>query len=328
MDFQAFDISRIPSGEKRTDWLEVAPRADGGMWQLPLLYVTGTTDGPILVVTAGVHGNEYEGVEAIPRIYEQVEPGTLHGTLVMVPVCNMPAYEAGTRNSPIDGLNLARVFPGDADGTTTQRIAYWLTHRLIKHADFFIDLHSAGVESDIPTMIGYRHSEDELGQRTQSAAQAFGAPVMWGHPPPGTLGRSISAATEYGVPWLYTESPGGGRTGPDDVACYINGVINVMKHLGMIPGEPQPQATTHHLVGDGNLDVVISAPAAGSFRPRVGVLDEVSTGQRLGIVEDFFGRVVGEVTADRDGVVIFLRRLPQVNAGDSLMQVTGKYSGD
>ena len=325
MDFQAFDISRIPSGEKKTDWLEVAPRADGGMWRLPLLYVSGASDGPTLAVTAGVHGNEYEGVETIPRIYEQVEPDALHGTLVMVPVCNMPAYEAGTRNSPIDGLNLARVFPGDVHGTITRRIAYWLTHKLIKHADFFIDLHSAGVESNIPMMIGYLHSDDEFGQRARSAAHAFGAPVMWGHPPPVTLGRSVSAATEFGVPWLYTESPGGGRAAPDEVACYINGVLNVMKHLGMISGEPHPQSTIHHLVGDGNLDFVISAPAAGSFRPHVALLDEVCAGQRLGIVEDFFGRVVGEVTADRDGIVIFLRRMPQVNAGDGLVQVTGKY---
>ena len=326
MEFEAFDISRIPSGEKRTRWLEVAPRADGGTWRLPLLHVKGHTDGPILVVTGAVHGNEYEGVEAIPRIYEQVEPETLHGTLAMVAVCNMPAYEAGTRNSPIDGLNLARVFPGDPDGTITQRIAYWLTHKLIKHADLFIDLHSAGVESDIPTMIGYRHSEDALGQRARAAAHAFGAPVLWGHPPPGASGRTISTATEYGVPWLYTESPGGGRAGPDDVACYTNGVLNVMKHLAMIPGKPQPQSTTHHLVGDGNLDVVISAPAAGSFRPHVELLDEVSVGQCLGVVENLFGQVVGEVTADGDGIVILLRRLPQVNAGDGVAQITGKYS--
>lgn len=328
MEFQAFDITRIPAGEKGTDWLEVAPRADGGAWSLPLLHVRGASDGAILVVTGAVHGNEYEGVEAIPRIYEQVEPETLHGTLVMVIVCNMPAYEAGTRNSPIDGLNLARVFPGDPHGTITQRIAYWLTHKLIKHADFFIDLHSASAETNIPTMIGYLHSEDEFGQRARAAARAFGAPVMWGHPPPVTVGRSISAATEYGVPWLYTESPGGGRAGSDDVACYINGVLNVMKHLDMIADEPQPHPNAHHLIGDGNLDVVISATVAGSFRPRVELLDEVCEGQRLGFIENFFGEIVQEVTADRDGIIIFLRRLPQVNVGDGLAQVTGKYSGD
>ncbi len=325
MHIQGFDISELPPSEKTTGWLEVAPRADGSAWRLPLLYVTGVTSGPILVVTAAVHGNEYEGVEAIPRIFEQVRPDFLHGTLVMIAVCNMPAYEAGIRNSPIDGLNLARVFPGDAEGTITQRIAYWMAHKLIKPSDFFIDLHSGGVESNIPTLIGYLHSDDALGQKSQAAAKAFGAPVLWGHPPPLPPGRSISAATEFGVPWLYTETPGGGRATPDDVACYIEGVLNVMKHLGMVPGEPQPRPMIHHLVGDGNLDVVISAPAAGFFQPDVALLDEVRVGQRLGTVQDFFGQVTAEVTADRDGVVIFLRRLPRINVGDRLVQVTGQH---
>ncbi len=325
MRIQGFDISKLPPAEKTTGWLEVAPRADGSAWRLPLLYVTGVTSGPILVVTAAVHGNEYEGVEAIPRIFEQVQPDLLHGTLVMIAACNMPAYEAGIRNSSIDGLNLARVFPGDAEGTITQRIAYWMAHKLIKPADFFIDLHSGGVESNIPTLIGYLHSDDALGKKSQAAAKAFGAPVLWGHPPPVPPGRSISAATEFGVPWLYTETPGGGRATPDDVACYIEGVFNVMKHLGMVPGEPQPRPMIHHLVGDGNLDVVISSPAAGFFQPDVALLDEVGVGQRLGTVQDFFGQVTAEVTADRDGVVIFLRRLPRVNVGDRLVQVTGQH---
>ena len=325
MEFQALDISALPSGEKATGWLDVAPRAGGGAWRLPWLYVTGTTTGPTLIVTAAVHGDEYEGVEAIPRIFQQVQPDVLRGTLVMVPVCNMSAYEAGIRNSPIDGLNLARVFPGDLQGTITQRIAYWLAHKLLKPADFFIDLHSGGVESNIPTMIGYLHSDDAFGQQSQAAAKAFGAPVLWGHPPPVAAGRSVSTATAFGVPWLYTESPGGGRATPDDMACYIEGVLNVMKHLGMMPGQPQPRPMTHHLVGDGNLDVIISAPAAGFFRPDVALLDEVSVAQRLGTIEDFFGHVVAEVTTERDGVVILLRRLPRVEVGTGVAQVTGRH---
>lgn len=324
MQFQAFDVDALQSGEKATGWLEVATRSDGGTWRLPLLYIAGATIGPTLVVTGAVHGNEYEGVEAIPRVFEQVQPEVLRGALVMIAVCNMPAYEAATRNSPVDGLNLARVFPGDADGTITQRIAYWLAHKLIKKADFFIDLHSGGPETNIPTLIGYLHSNDAPGPQSQAAARAFGAPVLWGHPPPVAPGRTCSAATDFGVPWLYTETPGGGRATPDDVDCYVEGVLNVMKHLGMVPGQPQPRPTTHHLMGDGNLDVVISAPAAGFFRPDIALLDEVSAGQRLGTVLDFFGQEKAEITADRDGVVILLRRLPRVDVGDSLAYVMGR----
>ena len=321
--FRDLDISQLPRHSREAGWLEVAPRADGGMWRLPFLYVTGASAGPTLVVTAAVHGDEYEGVAAIPRVFQQVQPADLRGTLLMVPVCNMPAYEAGTRSSPIDGLNLARVFPGDAHGTLTQRIAHWITEKLLRSADFFIDLHSGGVAANIPTLVGYIHSDDELGRRSLAAAKAFGAPVLWGHPPPVPPGRSISAATTLGVPSLYTEAPGGGYARPDDVDCFATGVLNVMKHLGMLAGEPQSRPMTHHLLGSGDLDQVIGAPVAGYFRAEVALLEEVSAGQRLGTIQDFAGRVTAEVHADRDGVVIMLRRIPRVHVGDGLAHVTG-----
>lgn len=328
MHFHDLDVSTLARGLKETGWLEVASRADGGNWRLPWLYVTGATAGPTLLVTAAVHGDEYEGVAAIPQIFRQMEPETLRGTLVMVPVCNMPAYEAATRSSPIDGLNLARVFPGDRQGTVTQQIAYWLTEKLLKQVDFFIDLHSGGVAYHIPTLIGYIYSDDPLGRRSQAAARAFGAPVLWGHPLPLPPGRSVSAATELGVPSLYTEAPGGGRVAADDLACFVEGVLNVMKHLEMLPDQPLPRPTTHDLVGDGNLDSfnIISAPVAGYFQPEVAVLEEVEAGQRLGVIQDFFGEVLAEITAGHDGVVILLRALPRVHVGDGLVQITGRLS--
>ncbi|MCZ6680008.1 MAG: M14 family metallopeptidase [Candidatus Poribacteria bacterium] len=324
MHFRHLDIGQLPRQRKETGWLEVATQLDGGVCHLPFLYVTGRTAGPTLVVTAAVHGNEYEGVETIPRVFQQIEPERLQGTLVMVPVCNVPAYEAATRNSPIDGLNLARVFPGDAHGTITQRIAYFITEKLLKPADFFIDLHSGGMTAKIPTLIGYIHSDDELGKRSQAAAKAFGAPVLWAHPPPVPPGRSLSAATDLSVPSLYTEARGGGYARLDDVSCFTTGVLNVMKHLNMLDGEPQPRLMTHYLIGDGNMDTVISTPAAGYFRADVALLDEVNAGQRLGTVVDPFGEVVAEITTERAGVVIMLRRVHPVHVGDGLAHVTGR----
>ncbi|MEZ4734354.1 MAG: M14 family metallopeptidase [Caldilineaceae bacterium] len=322
MHFSELNLPALPPGCKATEWLDVTTRADGGVWRLPLLSVTGPTAGPTLVVTAAVHGDEYEGVEAIPQVFQQVAPAQLRGKLVMAPVCNVPAYEAATRSSPLDGLNLARVFPGDAAGTVTQRIAHWMREKLLRHADFYIDLHSGGVAYNIPTLIGYVHDAGELGQRSQAGARAFGAPVLWGHPLPVAPGRTVSAATDLGVPWLYTEAPGGGYARPEDVACFAQGVINVMCWLEMLDGVPQPRPMTHHLFGDGNLDQVIDATAAGFFRAEVNLLAPVSAGQRLGVVRDLFGQVVQEVIADQDGVVIMLRRFHRVHVGDGLAQIT------
>lgn len=317
-----FVIANLPRATKATDWLSVATRADGSEWRLPVLYVTGAQAGPTLIVTGAIHGDEYEGVETIPLVFQQVEPDALRGTLVMVPVCNMPAYETIQRSSPIDGLNLARVFPGDAQGTITQQIAHVITNKLLRHADFFIDLHSGGMAYNIPTLIGYIQDKGELGQRSEAGGRAFGAPVLWGHPLPMAPGRSVSAATDLGVPSLYTEAPGGGYAQPDDIACFTQGVINVMRHLGMLDGEPQPRPMTHDLFGDGNLDTVLSATVAGYWRAEVALLDAVQAGQRLGTVRDLFGNVLSEIVADQDGVVIMLRRLHRVNVGDGLAHVT------
>jgi len=326
MHFQEFDVSAIPRNDARMDWLDVAQRSDGTMWQLPYMVVSGATAGPTLVVTAGIHGDEYEGIEAIPSIFKQVSADEIKGTLLMLPICNKPAYEVAQRISPIDDLNLARVFPGDQQGTITQQIAYWITEKFLRQADFFIDLHSAGIAYNIPTLIGYLHSDNELGQRSQAAAKAFGASIMWGHPLPIPAGRSISAATDLGVPSLYTEAPGGGYTRPEDVECFITGVINVMKHLGMLDGKPNSLPRTHHLLGDGNLDTVISAPLAGHFQSLVNLLDEVKKGDRLGQIHDPFGKTIAEITADQDGVVIMIRRIQHVNRGDGLLHLTNHYT--
>jgi len=322
MHFREFKIPNLPAAQKATDWLEVAGRADGSAWRLPLLYITGAQAGPTLVVTAAVHGDEYEGVETIPLLYQQVQPEALRGKLIMVPVCNMPAYETAQRSSPVDGLNLARVFPGEEHGTITQRIAYWMTQTLLRHADFYIDLHSGGAAYDLPTLIGYVYDEGKLGQASLAGARAFGAPILWGHPLPFAPGRTVSAATDLGVPSLYTEAAGGGYARPDDVACFTQGVLNVMKYLNMLDGAPQPRPMTHHLFGDGNLDEVIAASVAGYFRAEVALLAEVQTGQRLGVVQDFFGNVLQVVVAEQAGTVIMLRRFHRVHVGDGLAHIT------
>ena len=322
MHLKDLDVSRLPRNTKETVWLEVAQRADGGHWKLPFLYVTGSTVGPILLVLAAVHGDEYEGVEAIPRIFRRLTPDDLCGTLLMVPICNVPAYGTATRNSTIDGKNLARVFPGDAHGTITEQIACFLTEKLLKSADFLIDLHSGGIAARIPTLIGYIRSDDERGKRTLAGAEAFGTSVMWGHPLPVPPGRSLTVATDLGIPALYTEAPGGGFSRTEDVRCFTTGVLNVMKHLNMLEGKPQLQPVTHHLLGDGNLDNVITTPVAGYFRAEVDLLEYVNVGQQLGTICNAFGDVLAEITTEQAGVIIMLRRIHRVHPGNGLIHVT------
>lgn len=311
---------------KSRTWLDVAARADGGVWRLPLLRAVGATPGPRLAVLGAVHGDEYDGPEVIHRVFESLDPAALRGEVVMVPVCNVPAYEACARVSPVDGANLARVFPGKPDGTLTERIAHALTERVIRGADALIDVHSGGLAYTIPTLVGYTHGDAPLHRANRALAEAFGAPVIWAHPAPIPPGRSLSAADALGVPSIYTEAPGGGRVTADTLATFVRGAFNVMRHLGMLDGAPVAEPAPRRLIGDGNLDQVTASPCAGHFRADVTPLQHVSAGQRLGVVYNLLGESLADVRAMRDGVVILLRTMHRVNAGDGLVHLTSIHS--
>ena len=129
--------------------------AFGGTLGFPVLVARGRRPGPTLVVSANVHGDEYEGVRAILETFEWLDPEAMNGDVLAVPVVNVPAFWSGTRTSPLDGANLARVFPGDEDGTPSQQIAWHFAQSVIARADFYLDLHSAGIRYRMPSMVGY-----------------------------------------------------------------------------------------------------------------------------------------------------------------------------
>jgi predicted deacylase len=325
---ESFDLDRLRPGSRGSFELPVMRLPDGSDLRLPVLAAAGTSAGPVLAVLAGVHGDEYEGIRSIPEIFRSFALADLRGRLIMVPVCNLPAYRTATRSSLIDGLNLARVFPGDPQGTVTQRIAYMLTEQVIAPANLLIDLHSAGIAYTMPTLVGYPYADTPLGRASYDAALAFGCDVLWGHPPdPNAGGRSISAAEQRGVPWIYTEAAGGGRTLAADVACYTTGVLNVMRHLGMLPGRPVAQQLRCHLLGAGNTDNPIRVDTSGYFVSHVELLESVVVGQVIGAVLDFAGEPIEQIRAHVDGRVVMIRGLPMIHAGEGAFLLSGEMPG-
>jgi N-alpha-acetyl-L-2,4-diaminobutyrate deacetylase len=285
---------------------------------LPVIVVRGQRPGRTLVVTAGIHGDEYEGVHAIFDVIRQLDPQSMSGDLICVPVANPPAFWAVSRCSPLDGANLARVFPGKAGGSITEAIAHAIDGEILRHADFFLDLHSAGVRFLMPTMVGY----DAGDSRAEAAAHIFGAPVIWAHDVIAA-GRSVSAASARGIPWLYTEARGAGRIHPDDLAIYRNGIINLLRHLRILPGEPEVQQPIHRLYGDGNVDASITTRRSGFLIPEVNLLQRVNVGQRLGVLFDLWGNSIESFTSPRDGVVALIHVCPVVKGNDPLFLITG-----
>lgn len=325
MRFDEFDTRELPPGFKQAVYMDVVNLATGPL-RLPILVARGVESGPKITVLGGVHGDEYEGPYAVKELFESLRPSEMSGTFLGVPHANPPAFLAGTRVSPLDNGNLARLFPGDPQGTVTERIAHFLGKRIIGDSDFLIDLHSSGSSTAIPPMVGYYSHASDMGMVSKAAAEIFGMPVLWGHPelPPG---RTITEATDRGIPWLYTESLGGGSLHLEHARMYVSGVRNVMKHLGVLRGEIEVVEPTHRLLGDGDLGRGASTDAGGFLITRVELLSKVKRGDILGKVVGLGGELLDEIRAPKDGVVISMRSAPSVSAGDVVFSLTEEVLG-
>ncbi len=305
-DFRPEDL---PRGTKHRLTL-----AFGDGLSFPVLMVRGRRDGATLVVSANVHGDEYEGVRAIFETFDELDPETMSGDLLTVPVVNSPAFWSGTRTSPLDDANLARVFPGNADGTPSQQIAWHFAHSVIARADLYLDLHSGGVRLRMPSMVGYPAADP----RARAAAEAFGAPVIWGHPPPIDPGRTVSFAGDRGIPWLYTEARGAGRIHPQDLKMMRRGIRNLLGHLKILDSVPELVPIAMRLFGNGNTDSASAATHDGFLINRVEILQTVATGDLLGRLVSVTGEPIEEYRASIGGVVAMTREFPVVRAGDGL----------
>jgi len=295
--------------------------ANGTTAEIPLHLIKGNDTGPLLLMLAAIHGDEYEGVQTIIELGRMLSPADIRGTLLMVPIANAYAYRAADRLTPEDERNLAREFPGKREGTTTERLAWHLGKGLIEKADFLLDMHSGGTYYEVPEFVGYYDNDsNETGRRSKAAAEAFGFEVLWGHAQVSP-GRTVSYAGDCGIPWLYTEAFGGRRVKRDEQQRLRRGVLRLMRHLGMlvnpsqwIPGEVE-SGIRYRLVGSGDFDGSVTAEETGFFIPAVALLQSVRQDDEIGTVYDEFGAVLRNYRAACDGVIVGLAGTPAVKRG-------------
>lgn len=312
-------LDLCPPGMKRRLHLLVSTQPDGQPLAFPALIARGRRPGPTLLASAAVHGDEYEGVLAIQDLFNELDVEAMAGAFVGVPALNGPAIAAATRESGIDHMNLARVFPGSPDGSPSQRIAHAFTSHLLPLADLYVDLHAAGNAYAMHPLAGYMLRDDAVGERQRQAAVAFGLDLVWGTAP--LPGRTLSAAAALDVPAIYVELPGEGRARPADVAAAGRGLRGLLALLGVLPGEWQRAA--RHLVedraaGSGHLQLDHPSPASGLFVPAVELWQAVERGQTLGVVRHPDGTTLAGIAAARAGRVLFVRTMPRVIAGDTV----------
>lgn len=285
---------------------------DGSVLRVAATTLVGVQPGPRVVVTAGVHGDEFEGVRAVAELCRTLDPARLRGTLVLVPVANPPAFNAGTRASPLDGVNLNRVFPGDVEGTPSERLAHALFREVVAGADALLDLHSGGTRYLFHPQAGFYRGGDaaSIGERSFALARAFGIPLLWDIP--HRAGVFSYEAARAGVPAIGVEIGGNGRCEPSHVALALRGVRNALAHLDMLdPTTPSKPAAQRVWAGDFTL-----CPASGLFEPAVTLNQRVDAGELLYRLIDLRGEVAYEHHAPHAGLVSALRVFAAIGEGE------------
>ncbi|TPJ43148.1 N(2)-acetyl-L-2,4-diaminobutanoate deacetylase DoeB [Mesorhizobium sp. B2-6-5] len=193
--------------------------------------------GPTALLTGGNHGDEYEGPLALYELARTLDPDQVSGTVIIVPAMNYPAFRAGTRTSPIDKGNMNRSFPGRPDGTVTQKIADYFQRELLPRADIVFDFHSGGKTLDfVPFCAAHTLPDEALEQKAFAAVAAFSAPFSMRMTEIDAIGMYDTAAEEMGKVFVTTELGGGGTSRAETVRIARRGILNVLRHAGIVAG--------------------------------------------------------------------------------------------
>ncbi|MEQ4723532.1 succinylglutamate desuccinylase/aspartoacylase family protein [Nonomuraea sp. B19D2] len=271
--------------------------------EVPLILVHGSRPGPTVVITGGVHGGEFAGIAATAQLAARLQPDDVLGRIAICPVANPPAVFGGRLNvSPLDGVNINRVFPGDPAGGPTERMAAWLFEHLIPGADAYADLHSGGIDQTLLDFVGYRLTGDEtLDTKNRAMAHAVGyGYVVFGRSAEG--GNSHAAANRLGIPAVLIETGQRGDRDPATVRTLLDALHRLLNHLGALDGPvPPPVATPREWVWTGE----VVSPAAGLWYPDAVTGDEVTEGQTIGRIVDPVDGAEHKVTAPATGKIIY-----------------------
>lgn len=292
-------------------------REDGVAVHIPLIVINGAEDGPTLWLSAGMHGQELSGVGVIwELVNERIEPSNLRGAVIAVPFMNPFSFTGGTYFTPQDGLNLHSFFPGDPEGSLTERLANLVYEEGVKKADVVIDLH-CNPENAMMFTYAFDPDDEGVGKRGYELARIFGLTTVDDAPkPPGVSADIQDAAYHLGVPSFLVELTPYYSISPQAVAVGVRGVLNVMKTLKMIEGEVEPQDEV--LVIEGRLGITFGTSSRGGLViPETSLGEAVSKGQIVGRVVDFFGDTVEEIESPVDGWMLTWPYLNQsVFSGD------------
>ncbi len=289
------------------------------------LVVLARGSGPTVLLIGGVHGDEFEGPAALMRLIQTLTLDEISGRIIFLPALNATAVEASSRVSPLDGANMNRAFPGNADGGPTAMLAHYVEEVLLPQCDAAIDLHAGGKASVFaPSALATRVDDDALYAKNMALARVFGAPVIW------QLGgynddRSVNAAAaRKGIPMIAAELGGGGGCTPQDADLAEQGVRRCLAFLG-VTDDAADQPPPSRVVSISSAEQNLYAPATGIFDRRFKAGDDVAAGQSAGWLH-FIGepeRASVELHFAGVGMVLAHGNRGFVERGDMLALIAG-----
>ncbi|WP_078547762.1 M14 family metallopeptidase [Litchfieldia alkalitelluris] len=285
--------------------------------KLPVFLVNGQTEGPVVLIMGGIHGCEYTSIDAAISLGKSLDPNQVKGKVVVLPIANPASFYARSIYvHPKDQKNLNRMFPGKKDGTAAEQLAYWINETVFKQVDYMIDLHGGDmIEALVPFTIYHVTEDHQLVEKSKNMASMFEIKYVIGST--GQVpGSTYGTVAEQGKVAIIAEAGQQGILSQPDSVLLQDGVLNILKSIGLLEGEVKNYDSHHLSVFDW-----YRAEIQGLWYPNVNIGDEVKTGDLLGEIRNEFGEAVQSYYSSTTGVVLFLVTSLAINPNDPLLAV-------
>ena len=301
----------IPKGKITQIEMPVAKLYTDTDISIPVHVIRGRMSGPVVFVSAAIHGDEINGIEIISRLINRKSLKSIHGTLILVPIVNIYGVLNQSRYMP-DRRDLNRTFPGSSTGSMAGRVADKFLNEIVKQCDYGIDLHTGALHRSNLTQI--RADLDD--QETLDLAEAFGVPVLLN----SNLrdGSLRQAANESGTKILVYEAGEALRFDELSIRAGLKGILNVLTHLGMIKRRSSKKLVTPFIAFNSAWS---RASSSGIVKNLKKLGDQVKRGEALAEIGTPFGEVIDTIRAPKGGIIIGKQNIPLVQEGDAMFHL-------
>lgn len=310
----------IRLGESAEINFNVAKLYTGTLIDIPIIVERSKKPGPVILFTAGIHGDEINGVEIVRQIISKGINKPKRGTIICVPVLNVFGFINMEREFP-DGRDLNRVFPGSKSGSLASRVAHSLVSEVVPHADFIMDFHTGGALRFNAPQIRIVSGDEDL----DTAAQIFGAPfVLYSK----NLNKSFrNTCNKMKKPILLFEGGKSIHIDNDVTNTGVNGAKRVLNHYGMLQSKfkiSEPKKPVIFI----NESRWIRASYSGMFKTAVAIGSKVKKGQVMGHIADPYGKFNHAIKTSNTGYVINVNESPIVYQGDALFHLSTELTDE